>query len=311
MGEVAGRRAAGWGLGLLAAYLAVAFSLAQVPAVPWETAVVLLFVGALLLWTVVAGQPVRSLFRRNGSRVGVLALTTVVAASYGAATTGATFLLGFGQRTSSPDAFADVAVAALLVAPLVGGILNALPEELTFRGLYLHAFASAGGVAVGVAASGVLFALAHLPNAVLGWELSGLAFGLRVGHLALFGALLAWAVVRTGTLWVAILWHAGANYSGVLLDTLLASETTDGTALQLWGLVFLVGEAAALWAVVHYGGWGPRIRPDHETPRQAERPRPVSAPRRRWRPVPGARRRAAARGGSPGVPPAGRAGCGS
>ncbi len=255
MGEVAGRRAAGWGLVLLAAYLAAAFSLMLVPAVPWGTAVVFLFVGALLLWTVVAGQTVRSLFRLNGSPVGVLVLTPMVAASYSTMTTGVAHLLGFQQRTASVDSFADVAVAALLVAPLVGGILNALPEEIAFRGLYLHAFVSVGGVAVGVAASGVLFALAHLPNAVLGWELSGLALGLRLGHLALFGALLAWAVVRTGTLWIAILWHVGTNYSGVLLDTLLVPETMDVTRLQVWGLVFLVGEAATLWAVVHYG-WG-------------------------------------------------------
>lgn len=264
MGEGAARRTAAWSVALLAAYLAVAFSLTRVPAVPWETAVVFLFVGALLLWTRVAGQPIRSLFRLDASPGPALALAAVVAAVYGALITGVRSLLGLEERASSVDPSASVAIAALLVAPLVGGLLNALPEEITFRGLYLHSFVGFGGVAIGVAASGSLFAVAHLPNAVLGWELTGVALGLQLGQLALFGALLAWAVLRTGTLWIAILWHAGTNYSDVLLDTLLASETVDATALQLFGLVSLAGEAAVLWAVVRYG-WGSRSSADHST----------------------------------------------
>lgn len=239
-----------WCFALVATYLAVAFLLHVSAIAPWETAVLLLHGGALLIWVRSGGQ-LRGLLDRGEASLSLLLLAVALAVGAGALTMAARNLLGL-RELAAPTGVSEVLVAALL-ALVVGGLLNAVPEEVTFRGVFLRSVATAWDPRWAVAASGTLFGLAHLPNAALSWGLTGAVLAVRMVHLAAVGALLAWAVLRTGTIWVAILWHAGTNQVSVMADLLGASAPSLDAAQRAWDLLFLAGEAVLLWLLVQYG----------------------------------------------------------
>jgi len=244
------RLAPTWCLALVTAYLAVAFLLHVTAIAPWWIAVVLFHGGALLIWVRTGGR-LRGLLARGEASWWLLLLAVALAVGTGVATMAASHLLGL-QELAAPTDLADVVVVAL-VAVVIGGLLNALPEEATFRGVFLRSFDSAWGPRWAVAASGILFGLAHLPNVALSWELTGATLAVRLVHLAAVGALLAWVVLRTGTIWVAVLWHAGTNQVGVMAELFGASTPSLTAAQQSWDLVFLAGEVVLLWLLVRYG----------------------------------------------------------
>lgn len=95
------------------------------------------------------------------------------------------------------DAAALVIVAAGVL--IIGGA--AIGEELFFRGLLFGGLRQLLPLWPSLLISGVLFGLPHLPQGDLAVAL----------QLSLFGAILAWAYERSGTLWLPIGMHALNN----------------------------------------------------------------------------------------------------
>lgn len=94
--------------------------------------------------------------------------------------------------------------AALLVTILAGVLIiagAAIGEELFFRGLLFGGLRQMLPLWPAAAISGILFGLPHLPQ-------GDLAVGLQ---LSIFGAVLAWAYERCGSLWVPIAMHGLNN----------------------------------------------------------------------------------------------------
>jgi len=109
-----------------------------------------------------------------------------------------------------PGLFSDVMQryraegAGLAVAIFQMGPLTALGEELLFRGVILGGLRRALPERAAIAVSAAMFATIHLsPSAFV--------------HTGLLGLLLAWLVVRTGSLWPSILLHAAWNTTIVLI----------------------------------------------------------------------------------------------
>jgi membrane protease YdiL (CAAX protease family) len=82
-------------------------------------------------------------------------------------------------------------------------------EELILRGYGLQLLAEAGGRWLAAVVTGALFGLMHAENP--GANVLGLV------NTAANGILLAWLVMRTGSLWIACAYHASWNITGAMI----------------------------------------------------------------------------------------------
>lgn len=96
--------------------------------------------------------------------------------------------------------------------------LLAFHEELVFRGYLLQVSAERWGKHAAALATGVLFGLVHITNE--GVNILGMAF------TAFGGVLLAWVVMRSGSLWLAAGYHAAWNATAALALGLGVSGTS-------------------------------------------------------------------------------------
>jgi membrane protease YdiL (CAAX protease family) len=109
-------------------------------------------------------------------------------------------------------------------------------EELAMRGYSLQMFAEAWGPHPAAIITGVIFGLLHIENP--GASIPGLVF------TAIGGVLLAWLVIRTGSLWIAWGYHAGWNIVAALLFGLRVSGMDHPGAIletQISGENWLAG----------------------------------------------------------------------
>jgi membrane protease YdiL (CAAX protease family) len=113
-------------------------------------------------------------------------------------------------ETLGADENATLAVTIAAGVLIVAGA--AIGEELFFRGLVFGGIRQRMTLWPAALISGVIFGLPHLPT-------GDLAVGLQ---LAVFGAVLAWAYERSGTLWAPITLHALNNTLAflVLIDVI-------------------------------------------------------------------------------------------
>jgi len=111
-------------------------------------------------------------------------------------------------------------------------------EEVLYRGLLMRLIERIGGTWLALAATSVLFGLAHLSNAHVSLAgVLGLTFGL--------GLMLGAAYVATRRLWLPIALHAGWNFTmGSVLDV-ANSGVAEGSLLssRLQGSAWLTGGA--------------------------------------------------------------------
>lgn len=91
-----------------------------------------------------------------------------------------------------------LAIATVCIVPVV--------EEAVFRGVLLSGLLRRLQVAWAVVCSALVFGLVHLPDFKFAWY--------PVPTLVLFGLLLAWLRLRSGSLWPAITAHATLNAVG-------------------------------------------------------------------------------------------------
>jgi uncharacterized protein len=131
--------------------------------------------------------------------------------------------------------------AAVFIAPLINTI-PALAEEWGWRGWLLPHLLRLGAWRA-LLLSGVIWGAWHAPLTLRGYnypELGAWAAPVFVGFCVIFGALLGWLRLTTGSVWPAVIGHAALNASG--------------------GVVFLVGDAAnppnlAIAGITGVAGW--------------------------------------------------------
>ena len=128
----------------------------------------------------------------------------------------------------------------------------AVAEEILFRGYLLSTLASGLGWPVAILITSLLFGLAHLSN--------GFESPLAAVNGILLGAVLAWSVRRSGSLWWAIGLHtgwdwaesyvAGAADSGVRAVGRLMTAVPSGSLLWSGGTAGPEGSVAMLGPII-------------------------------------------------------------
>jgi membrane protease YdiL (CAAX protease family) len=235
-GPDAGRRRVAGQLGVVAYILSIGAALAtsRIAGFPWEVFLLVLIGACAGIWFGVARGSLSGLgFGRRGWLAqaalgfGVAAGITVLALLA---------LMAAGLATISVGRSVPLAVAgALLLSPLIALGTTALPEEVLFRGFFQRTLTPWLGPGAASALSALLFALAHLPQRTSGnTGVTTLGFlALQLLLLVAFGLLMSWTVIRTGTLWLAIGWHFGGNYVGLVVDQLVFTSRYQGPAWLL------------------------------------------------------------------------------
>jgi membrane protease YdiL (CAAX protease family) len=121
------------------------------------------------------------------------------------------------------------ATAGLVVSGLAAGLLAAVLEELAFRGALLRILETRWGPRVGVGVTAVVFAALHQGHAGGGIDLA-----LVLAAMLAAGLLLAVVVVRTRSVWNAVVVHTGWNmfFGGQLVGVGRLGETPGPAVLQ-------------------------------------------------------------------------------
>jgi len=137
-------------------------------------------------------------------------------------------------------------VQAIMVAPL----LNALPtfgEEFGWRGYLLPKLMPLGGHKA-VLLSGVIWGVWHWPIILMGYNYGLDYFGAPIlGPLAMvwftivFGALLAWVTIKSGSVWPAVIGHGALNGIAGLSLIFIAGEPNTVLGPTPVGLIGGIG----------------------------------------------------------------------
>jgi len=128
---------------------------------------------------------------------------------------GAAYMLGSAHVSRLPLDLHTVLIQTL--PALVSTLLLAFHEELLYRGYLLQLISQRTGRWVAAIITGVLFGLVHGGNSAANPQ--GLIF------TGIGGVLLAWLVMRNGSLWMAGGYHAGWNATASLVLGLNVSGT--------------------------------------------------------------------------------------
>ncbi|MBQ1213419.1 MAG: CPBP family intramembrane metalloprotease [Tidjanibacter sp.] len=127
-----------------------------------------------------------------------------------------------------------------LVAVMIIGMLN-VREELLFRGWMMGEMREYLPTWVAVAASSLLFGLAHVFNPHV--------TALALVNLSLLGALWALCVLKTGSLWMAMAMHSFWNFAQGKIAGMAVSGGS-GTSSSVWQFE---GVAGGLWGTGAFG----------------------------------------------------------
>ena len=130
----------------------------------------------------------------------------------------------------------QVLVLVQLAWPAVAPILNAIPtfgEEYGWRGYLLPALLPLGQWRA-LILDGVIWGLWHAPVIALGYNYPLhpiLGIALMCVFTTLFGIILGWTRLATGSIWPAVIGHGALNGSAGLAVLLAQANTTVDTAL--------------------------------------------------------------------------------
>jgi membrane protease YdiL (CAAX protease family) len=112
-------------------------------------------------------------------------------------------LTGWPLELRTFDGFLPYALASIVAAPLV--------EEFVYRGLLTPALRSGYGHRGAILAGGLLFYVLHLVYDKPWW----------MAHYFVAGAILTWAFLKRGRLWICVVLHAGGNLLVITDDLIL------------------------------------------------------------------------------------------
>ncbi|MDP9861675.1 MULTISPECIES: CPBP family intramembrane glutamic endopeptidase [Streptosporangium] len=156
----------------------------------------------------------------------------------------------------APETLAVVQIAsAFLVAPLINSVA-AFGEEWGWRGWLLPRLMPLGTWRA-LLASGVIWGAWHAPLTLRGYnypELGAWAAPMFVIFCVVYGAVLGWLRLRSGSIWPAVVGHGALNASASLI--LLVGDAADPPDLAVAGITGLVGSALlAVIAAVLFTRW--------------------------------------------------------
>lgn len=149
------------------------------------------------------------------------------------------------QGLPAPESLTSIAVLQVVVAVLVGPVLNAIPalgEEWGWRGYLLPRLAGTRGTVAGLLLSGAIWGLWHAPLTLLGYNYPSLgpwAALYFTGFCVLAGVVFGWLRLRSGSVWPAVVAHASLN--AVAPFTLLLGDVAAPPDLMVAGLGGMVG----------------------------------------------------------------------
>ncbi len=112
-------------------------------------------------------------------------------------------ITGFSREVADPGGWTFYLLCSLVAAPLV--------EEFVYRSLLTPALRAGYGDRGAVVAGALLFYVLHLVYGQQWWKI----------HYLVAGAILTWAFLKRGRLWICVLLHAGGNLLVVLDDFLI------------------------------------------------------------------------------------------
>ena len=210
-------------------------------------------IAARIVLTAIGGDPAYRAMRRGGRlwRVGVRWYAIAVL-GLPAACLGAVAVLPGGAdalRSAGP-----VAMASTFVFYLVFGFFSGpLFEEPGWRGFALPRLEQARGPLVGTLILGVLWGAWHLPQFLVP-EWAAQNGGADAGTIAAFlvlvmvlSPLLTWVYNRTGSLWMAMVTHAGINASlSIMPATSVAPMVVGIVAFGAISIVLLIATRGRL-----------------------------------------------------------------
>lgn len=130
--------------------------------------------------------------------------------------------------------------AAVSIAPVINAI-PALGEEWGWRGWLLPHLLRLGTWRA-LLVSGVIWGAWHAPLTLRGYnyaELGAWAAPVFVGFCVIFGTLLGWLRLTTGSVWPAVIGHAALNASAGV--TFMVGDAVDPPNLAIAGITGVVG----------------------------------------------------------------------
>jgi membrane protease YdiL (CAAX protease family) len=184
-----------------------------------------------------------------------------------------------GGAVESPMPVGLIVLLQLLLIP-VAAIFNglfALGEELGWRGWLLPSLRPLGTWPA-LLISGAVWGFWHSPLILLGYNFGQpnlIGVVIMIGGCMLYGVLIGWLRLRTGSIWPAVFAHGAFNAAaGFLLLVVAAGTTADAVATSPLGWVTWIVMAAVIAILVLTGQF--RIQPGL----QRRTPQPVSPPAR-------------------------------
>ena len=141
-----------------------------------------------------------------------------------------------GHAEIRPETASLAAIVRATVPMALAVLLLSAWEEIAIRGYPLQLLAESWGPGTATVATGAVFGLLHAGNP--GANPAGLVI------IAVNGVLLAWIVIRTGSLWLACGYHGGWNLmAAVILGLRDSGAVHEGALLraELTGPAWLTG----------------------------------------------------------------------
>jgi len=142
------------------------------------------------------GLPFRNAFGKRfwqGMLIGICEISLIVGC-----------MAAFGAYSFGPLAFHGAKIMEWAALWLVAAILIGLPEEFLFRGYMQFTLADGIGFWPAAVVLSVLFALVHKTNQGENW--------IGVANILVTGLVWAFALRRTGSLWLPVGWHAAFDF---------------------------------------------------------------------------------------------------
>lgn len=153
-----------------------------------------------------------------------------------------TALIEAAAAYSGRELSGNIAIIISLAVMIPGSILTALGEEVGWRGFMYPVMQRLWGFKKAIVASGIIWALWHLPIIIAGLYYSpeaNLLFVIPLFLVEIFAitVIITWLRMKSKSVWPAILFHAAHNYFD---QVVFQSMTSDANSVYFVGEIGIV-----------------------------------------------------------------------